>query len=71
MSRDTDRLVWLFGKPYYWARTAGQLRLHSAPWALPDPEPIPFSDITASAADIAQAVFRDVQRMRARAGRDY
>ncbi|MGW5989478.1 hypothetical protein ACWFRT_13870 [Streptomyces anulatus] len=71
MSRDTDRLVWLFGKPYWWSREAGQLRLHPAPWALPDPEPVYFSDITASATDIAQAVFHDVQRMRARAGRDY
>ncbi|MEW2068621.1 hypothetical protein [Streptomyces sp. NPDC007346] len=65
MSRDTDRLVWLFDKPYWWSREAGQLRLHPAPWALPDPEPVSWAD---PAGDIRQAILYDIHRMREQAG---
>lgn len=30
--KDTLRLVWLFGKPYYWQTVNGRLTLHRALW---------------------------------------
>ncbi|MFJ1827433.1 hypothetical protein [Streptomyces sp. NPDC088178] len=33
MNHDTNRIVWLFDKPYWWERQAsGRLALQPAPW---------------------------------------
>lgn len=41
MTRDHDRIVWLFGKPYWWSSEEQRLTLVPAPWLMPATETTP------------------------------
>lgn len=64
MRHDTDRIVWLFGKPYWWEREpSGRLALQPAPWAEEtDEKAVVNVAFWGDASEFAQKVAQNVDR---------